>query len=200
MKHCKVENCIRPYYGKAYCQRHYDQMRRGVPIDSPSQKDHRPAKVEGEIARLPLGVDAQRGFAIVDRQFASLDSHRWSLDGYGYAITYIAGKFYKLHHLVLGKPPKGLVVDHINRNKLDNRSSNLRVTSQYMNMHNMSVPKTNTSGVVGVTWDKRRSKWIAQIRIAGKHKQLGRFESIEDAAAARLKAELEREQLYSKNN
>lgn len=49
--------------------------------------------------------------------------------------------------------------------------------------------KTNTSGVTGVTWDKSRQKWLAQIVFKGEHKFLGRFGDKEDAIQARKEAE-----------
>lgn len=49
--------------------------------------------------------------------------------------------------------------------------------------------KTNTSGVTGVTWDKRREKWMAQIIFKGKHYYLGRYDNKEDAVKARKEAE-----------
>lgn len=78
--------------------------------------------------------------------------------------------------------PKGLTVDHINRNTLDNRKMNLKVVSIYKNNQNKS---TNTSGCVGVTWDKSRNKW----HVTFCKKNLGRFESFEEAVAVRKQAE-----------
>lgn len=49
--------------------------------------------------------------------------------------------------------------------------------------------KNNTSGVKGVYWDREREKWVAQIEFQGKNYRLGRFNDIEDAAAARKEAE-----------
>lgn len=78
--------------------------------------------------------------------------------------------------------PKGLTVDHINRDTLDNRKINLKVVSIYKNNQNKS---TNTSGCVGVTWDKSRNKW--HVRFCCKN--LGRFESFEEAVKVRKEAE-----------
>lgn len=81
--------------------------------------------------------------------------------------------------------------DHINRNPLDNRKSNLRQASTQENARNRSVPSNNTSGFIGVSWDKDAEKWRAFIKINGKNKWLGRFINKEDAIVARLKAEKE---------
>lgn len=55
----------------------------------------------------------------------------------------------------------------------------------------MKKPKTNTSGIKGVYWDKNRNKWVAQIEFKGKTYYLGRYANKEDAREAREKAEKE---------
>ena len=63
------------------------------------------------------------------------------------------------------------------------------------NLRNLTAntPKNNTSGTKGVTWDKARSKWLAQIVFKDKHYFLGRYEDKQDAIQARKLAE---EQLF----
>ena len=48
---------------------------------------------------------------------------------------------------------------------------------------------TNTSGVTGVSWNKRRGKWEAYIQLKGQKIHLGLYDNIEDAAKARARAE-----------
>lgn len=79
--------------------------------------------------------------------------------------------------------------DHINRNKLDNRSDNLRPCEQQENCRNGSLRKTNTSGVTGVNWSKSHNAWIARVYINYKEICLGYFDNKEDAIKARLQAE-----------
>lgn len=81
--------------------------------------------------------------------------------------------------------PKGLTVDHINHNTLDNRKLNLRICSQLINNQNK---RNNTSGCVGVRWHSQGKKWNARIVINGKEKSLGMFDSFEEAVKARTKA------------
>lgn len=96
------------------------------------------------------------------------------------------------HRYILGEIPKGMVVDHINGNSLDNRRSNLRVVRQQQNKRNLGGALTNSkSGVRGVYWSKQRSKWHAVIRHNGKGINLGFYDNIEDAKKARLKKEFE---------
>ena len=58
-----------------------------------------------------------------------------------------------------------------------------------MNSYNASERKRNSSGIKGVTWYEKSSKWRAQIRYAGKNYHLGLYDSLEDAKGVRIKAE-----------
>ena len=84
-------------------------------------------------------------------------------------------------------PEHGL--DHINRCKIDNRIYNLREASQSCNMRNSPIRRCNTSGVKGVCWCKRNSKWHSQIGIDRKVYHLGFYSSFDEAVCARLAAE-----------
>lgn len=107
-------------------------------------------------------------------------------------------KFYVQKHTKTGvveiqrwllNPPKGLYVDHINRNPLDNRRKNLRICTNAANLRNGRVRTTNKSGVSGVCWDKERNKWATEIRVNYKKIFLGRFSNFKDAVKARKLAE-----------
>jgi hypothetical protein len=80
-------------------------------------------------------------------------------------------------------------IDHINRNRSDNRLSNLRECSHRENSANRSMYKNNKSGVLGVCYYPKYQKWVAYIRADGRHKSLGYFDSLEDAEKARKDAE-----------
>jgi len=79
-------------------------------------------------------------------------------------------------------------LDHINGNGEDNRFCNLRLATHAQNMQNMKIPKHNTSGHVGVFFEKFTQKWRAQIDVNGKSLRLGRFKTIEEAIAVREEA------------
>ena len=81
-------------------------------------------------------------------------------------------------------------VDHINRNRTDNRIVNLREATKQQNSMNMGKFCTNTSGHNGVHPHKGSGKWQAQITFNYKVIYLGLFESIEEAVAARKAGEL----------
>ena len=80
--------------------------------------------------------------------------------------------------------------DHIDRNPLNNRRSNLREVTHTENMRNHSKRKDNTSGYTGVTWDKRVGMWEAQLCIHNKCLHLGKFTDKIEALKERLRAEL----------
>ena len=95
---------------------------------------------------------------------------------------------YKLHRLIwlhiYGYFPEQ--IDHKNRNKLDNRLSNLRESNYSINNKNLSKRVDNTSGVTGV--HKHYGKWRARIKVNKKMIYLGVYESKQDAILVRKKA------------
>jgi hypothetical protein len=89
-----------------------------------------------------------------------------TITNHGYLHIAIGGQRYLGHILawiyVYGAAPT-MGLDHINRNKLDNRITNLRLATSAENMANQNVRNDNTSGQSGVTWDKQKNKWKVQI-------------------------------------
>lgn len=82
-------------------------------------------------------------------------------------------------------------VDHANRNTLDNRRCNLRLATNSQNSHNSQKSVSKTSKYRGVSWSKKREKWLAQISYIGKKLALGGYETEEEAYEAYRKAETE---------
>lgn len=118
-------------------------------------------------------------------------------DKRGYTYVSINGKRTYMHRAVYfyfyGETD--LEIDHINRNKLDNRIENLRAATRLENAKNLPIKVNNTSGVCGVNWNKKDKKWHARIWINKKRVFIGGFELIEDA----IKARQEYEDLIYKN-
>lgn len=111
----------------------------------------------------------------------------------GYRIINVYGQAYRGHRVawfyMTGEwPPQ--VIDHINKNPSDNRFENLRLASIAQNGMNRKRDIRNASGVTGVTWCKTSRKWRADIGENGKILRLGRFQTLEEAVAARKAAEL----------
>ncbi len=90
-----------------------------------------------------------------------------------------------LHREILGVPPEGMVIDHINRNGLDNRRSNLRFATFSENNLNTGMFKSNTSGVKNIELHKTTGKWRVRLRRGGKEKSFGYF-STKELAIKRL--------------
>jgi hypothetical protein len=130
-------------------------------------------------------------FDVIDLETVS--AHQWFIDSTGYPSSCENGKTVRLHRFLFREIPAGKVIDHINRDKFDNRRCNLRICSQKENVNNSSVRCTNKSGVPGVFFDKRANRWRSQIYRNGKTTHIGIFDSFDEAVASRRNAEKEGE-------
>lgn len=130
-------------------------------------------------------------FAIVDDEdFEELAKHKWNCqitktEGRNYAyrvgVRPDGGKTtVRMHRQIIGESAKGMDIDHIDGDGLNNQKSNLRPCTRSQNNGNARMPRNNKSGFKGVSFDKNRGLWVAQAD--GKH--AGRHTSKEDAARA----------------
>lgn len=86
--------------------------------------------------------------------------------------------------MVMGLVPgDGKMVDHEDRDKLNNQKSNLRLSTKVGNGQNMRS-RGGSSRYRGVSWDHRRQKWKAQATLYGKNYCMGRFDDELEAALA----------------
>jgi hypothetical protein len=110
----------------------------------------------------------------------------------GYRSIRVDNKAYLEHRLAwlyfYGYMPENYI-DHINRDKTDNRIDNLREVSMMCNLRNCSAPKNNTSGVTGVSWRKDTKKWSASMMVNRKGVSLGCYNDFDNAVLARLTGE-----------
>jgi hypothetical protein len=110
----------------------------------------------------------------------------------GYWLITILGEKYLAHRLAwlwfYGEWPSK-EIDHINRNRLDNRICNLRLATSSENKQNAGVQSRNKSGHKGIKWYERSKKWRAQITVNKKQIHLGIFECFNEAVNARILAE-----------
>ena len=130
-------------------------------------------------------------FAIVDdKDFERLSKKKWHYTLYARRSVVENGKRKSslMQWEVLGKPRKGLQVDHVNGDKLDNRRKNLRIATPSQNRVNSVKPKNNTSGYKGVIWNRICKKWIAKTSFNKKLIFLGYFTSKLDAYKAYCEA------------
>jgi hypothetical protein len=134
-----------------------------------------------------------------DADYAWLSRFRWSWNGH-YAFRCrpkydIGPSFIFMHRLIMGVDGVPIElsgeVDHRNKNKLDNRRSNLLLTDHAGNARNRA-PRS-ASGFKGVRRAlTRREGWVAYISTARSYKYLGTFPTIAEAVAARTAADQER--------
>ena len=125
--------------------------------------------------------------------YEKIKDYCWRKDKNGYIITNDSlndKKILYLHRLVMDVTCNDKVdVDHIKHKLYDNRKSELRAIKHYRNIQNHIKPSNNTSGVMGVSWNKRKEKWESYITICKKRKKLGYFTDFDEAVKARKKAE-----------
>lgn len=112
---------------------------------------------------------------------------------YGYRIIRVDGRLYRCGRLAwfyMTKRWPEPTVDHINRDRLDDRFCNLREATYFMQTNNrIELNCKNTSGVHGVSLTSKTKKWRARILVDGREIRLGRFNTFEEAVAARKEAE-----------
>lgn len=181
---CKSEKHVRNYQGKRIlCGKHREQMRKFGRIRERTLMsrnlyiNHSPINGCMEIVVYNRAL-REKGRALINpedyERVSAIGS--WCIDGGGYVLN---GKHkIKLHQLIMGMK-EGLEIDHINRNKLDNRKENLRFVT-----HRMNTINRKTKG-----WYKRpNGRWSAYIGLSGKMKHLGTFDSEQEAQKVHTEA------------
>lgn len=139
---------------------------------------------------LSISVDGQDCYIDID-DYDKIKKYHWYINPGGYVCSSKNGKTIFIHRIIMnfdGDFTKQQT-DHINRNKLDNRKSNLRIVSVSENAHNRVTFKNNKSGYKDVSFDKGRKKWRSEISINGKTQLIGFYNLKEDAIDARMREE-----------
>lgn len=146
---------------------------------------------------IKLGGSYTHLFVMVDDEdYEMLSRYSWSYDTTrGYATAYLGGgrknAIRKRMHQLLVDVPKGMQIDHIDRNKLNNQKDNLRICTYKQNNCNKDKQNTRsgnrlTSKYKGVSYQPDRpekQRWLARINIGNnKQKNLGRYPTEEEAA------------------
>lgn len=127
--------------------------------------------------------------AVTDGAFYDIVSkYTWDKDSKGYISASFKDKDgfhpHRLQNYIIPDIPSGYILDHINGNKLDNRTCNLRLATIKENCANRSSKIGSSSIYKGVSFDSGRKKWISSIQIEGKTKHIGRFDDEREAAIA----------------
>lgn len=141
-----------------------------------------------------------------DGRFAGKEAFTTTLkSGYRFGRIYYAGFYaHRVAWAIYYDAWPVFQIDHLNGIRSDNRIENLRSATQSENSKNSAIPSHNTSGVVGVSWDKKAKKWASHIGVytpdyitRSGHKRnsrklhLGYFDTLEDAKRVRKRAEQE---------
>jgi len=190
---CEVDDCNNKHSCNGVCHKHNEQIIRNGRVlertkDTPNEivdfKNH---------CEIILYNDKYQEVdrAIIDKEDKQkVIGYKWYKNNSGYVICYLGkkygskcGKRVLLHHIIIGKK-RGLVVDHINYNKVDNRKINLRHITQNENIVH------GGGKLQGVLWHKKCGKWYATIGINYKRIWLGLFDNKKDAIKARRQAEI----------
>jgi hypothetical protein len=139
---------------------------------------------------MPKYIEASDGtkYLVDDDVYEWASSFKW-YNNKGYAQRHIVvdGKksTVRMHREILSASD-GVLVDHISRDRLDNRRENLRLCTHVENARNRSVGRGNTTGLKGV--GRQGRYWYARIRVGGARIRLGFFHSKEDAYSAYVDA------------
>ena len=130
-----------------------------------------------------------KNIVLIDKEdYDLVKEYCWNERKDGYIASRKDGKHLSLSIFIMNFPSDGYDVDHINRNKLDNRKENLRIVTQHESVLNRGLYSTNKTGIEGVQETKYHT-WLASLQYSGK-KVLGKtYKNKDDAIKARLSAE-----------
>ena len=146
----------------------------------------------------PMAIPLNIGFAIIDAEdYEKVICYKWTLSIEGRNLAYAKSslkengkrKSLSMHRLIMN-PPKGLQIDHINGNGLDNRKANMRIVTASQNSCNRRAVKNKKGKCIYKGVNSHMGKWRAYIRISGKLHHLGYFDSQKEAARAYNEAAL----------
>lgn len=216
MRKCEVCESIDDviYHKERYiCRRHYSQIRLYGETLKRTKYDKNEIVIYEDFAEIVL---YNKDHLEVTRAIIDLDDvervkcYKWAYDSlHNYVTTTVKGEHMGLHQLVMNTKGlnKNIVVDHIDRNGLNNRKSNLRVADKSINAINTDLRANNKSGVTGVSFSKRHNLWRSYISYDKKRIELGWYSNKDEAIVSRLNAEAEyypdyppQEHLFKKYN
>ena len=176
------------------CDKHASQLATYGRILESTKFDPNVIVRKGDVAWIMLRNEKQKvvGKTIIDSDDVErVSGMKWfKCPVYGYALGRRRGekRLIRLSRFIIGAK-KGQEVDHINRDRLDNRKANLRIVTHQQNTWNMSKHKDGKYPK-GVTKNLPYSdKFRAQLCVDGKNMHLGYFKRVGDAIAARKAAE-----------
>lgn len=190
MNICKVEWCDEKVKSNGYCGRHYQQMRKWGKVKRCRGDKNEIIKYNNYAEIILYDIDYnEKARAIIDLDDVEKCSlYKWVIRTDGYVSTKFNGKGIKLHRFI-ANTPKGMHTDHINRNKLDNRKSNLKICSQKENNKNKNTYKNNNTGKRGV--ELKENRYVVYLTYNGVKHYIGSFGDFNEAVKVREKAEIQ---------
>jgi hypothetical protein len=133
---------------------------------------------------IEVKVKNGRSFFIDSEDEELVKTHTWSVQADGYVAAYNSGSsVISLHQFLMGFPKE--IIDHADRNPSNNRRSNLRIATHIENMYNRKRQSNNTSGFIGVYYNKKEKVYIARVTAERVTYLLGGFHNAVDAALTR---------------
>lgn len=131
-------------------------------------------------------------FLIDVEDFERVGLHKWQSMPRGYLRRTAKKKGQPdrtvLLHRIVMNAPEGADVDHVNGDRRDNRKANLRLCTRSQNLGNQGAQKRNALGIKGVSRCSRSGMYVAFIQCGDTKKNLGRFQTPEEAHDAYCKA------------
>lgn len=184
---CSIEQCPRPHYGRGYCRQHWRRWRdSGDPMGTgrvhyatPEEAFAAHATPDGDCV-IWTGTLHTAGYGNLRVNGAKMLAHRYA--------------WQRVH----GPLDPSIFLDHRCHRPACVKVEHLRPATPKQNVEHVRGPRRdNTSGYLGVYWDKSRGAWAARVNHYGKTYFLGRFASAEEAGEA---ARLKRIELFSYND
>lgn len=157
-------------------------------VNGEKRRKHNKYEILPNLQIVKFYINKEQCFIVDIDDFDKVVDYNWRIDSNGYLISkeHITRKTIRLHKILC---PEYIEVDHIDRDKMNNRKSNLREVTRQENVRNRPLSKNNTSGFTGVYWSKKDCSWYAQIAIDYHVIHLGYAPTKEDAIKSRLRAE-----------
>lgn len=134
--------------------------------------------------------------------YDKIKDYCWYIRGNGYVVNKTGSTTIHMHRIVMGLKDDSVYIDHVHGSltRNDNRKSNLRIATHSQNMMNVGIRETNTSGVTGVDFVKRKGKWRSRITKNNVTYELGYYDNFNDAVKARKEGEERYHEKFSYEN